>query len=330
MKRTTKLINSGMILGLILSSTTLFAAPADETVANITVEKRVYQYDGYGAQWAMDTGSDGLWFVPKRPVGDVYSAPIKIRNNAKANTLVVGTNDENNVTNGFVGIGTDEPTTLLHTNFNDASTKDVTELIALSVDNTNTSAMSDTGFKLSNVKEGVDWTFRTLEDDALIPSNHNAFAISKKASGAKELIITANDDTGGMKMILANGASCVAGNWVNASSRALKENIEELSAADAMDAFHALKPVTYNYKVDKTEKVVGFIAEDVPNLVAVNARNGLSPMDMVALLTKVVQEQDKKIQKLEAMQKRLAKVESLLTNLALDTSKDTQEKVSLK
>jgi len=60
-------------------------------------------------------------------------------------------------------------------------------------------------------------------------------------------------------------------------------------------------------------------------------------MDMVAVLTKVVQEQDKmlkvqaeKIAKLETMQKRLAKVESLLTNLALDTSKTPKEKLSLK
>ncbi len=51
-----------------------------------------------------------------------------------------------------------------------------------------------------------------------------------------------------------------------------------------------LNPIKYNYKTDKDERHVGFIAEDVPDLVAVKDRKGLSPMDIVAVLTKVVQE----------------------------------------
>jgi endo-1,4-beta-D-glucanase Y len=54
-----------------------------------------------------------------------------------------------------------------------------------------------------------------------------------------------------------------------------------------------LEPVTYNYKRLKDEQYVGFIAEDVPELVAVNGRKGLAPMDIVAVLTKVLQEQQK-------------------------------------
>src|SRR5208283_1869105 len=52
-----------------------------------------------------------------------------------------------------------------------------------------------------------------------------------------------------------------------------------------------LNPVKYNYKTDKDDRHVGFIAEDVPDLVATKDRKGLSPMDIVAVLTKVVQEQ---------------------------------------
>jgi hypothetical protein len=40
---------------------------------------------------------------------------------------------------------------------------------------------------------------------------------------------------------------------------------------------------------------VGFIAEDVPALVARKDRKSLSPMDIVAVLTKVVQEQKQTI-----------------------------------
>lgn len=38
---------------------------------------------------------------------------------------------------------------------------------------------------------------------------------------------------------------------------------------------------------------MGFIAEDVPALVATRERKGLSAMDIVAVLTKVVQERQK-------------------------------------
>jgi hypothetical protein len=54
-----------------------------------------------------------------------------------------------------------------------------------------------------------------------------------------------------------------------------------------------LEPVRFNYKADKTEECLGFIAEDVPALVATEDRKALSPMDVVAVLTKVVQEQQK-------------------------------------
>ncbi len=91
---------------------------------------------------------------------------------------------------------------------------------------------------------------------------------------------------------LANGAHVTAGGtWTNASSRAYKENIKTLTTEEANQALDGLNPVKYNYKIDKEDKHVGFIAEDVPDLVATKDRKGLSPMDIVAVLTKVVQEQ---------------------------------------
>jgi hypothetical protein len=82
---------------------------------------------------------------------------------------------------------------------------------------------------------------------------------------------------------------------VDSSSREVKENISSLSAEEAMDTLEDLVPVKYNYKVDEQEKHVGFIAEDVPELVATKNRKGMSPMDVVAVLTKVVQEQQRTI-----------------------------------
>jgi len=99
---------------------------------------------------------------------------------------------------------------------------------------------------------------------------------------------------------MASGASCtVGGVWTDASSRELKENIQSLGTEEAFDALNGLNPVKYNYKADKAEKHVGFIAEDVPELVAATDRKGMSPMDVVAVLTKVVQEQQNTIAELK-------------------------------
>ncbi|MEM1247742.1 MAG: tail fiber domain-containing protein [Acidobacteriota bacterium] len=89
-----------------------------------------------------------------------------------------------------------------------------------------------------------------------------------------------------------SGARLTAGGvWTNASSRALKENIGPLAAAEALAALQALEPVHYNYKLEPSDPQLGFIAEDVPEIVATPDRKGMAAIEVVALLTKVVQEQ---------------------------------------
>ena len=100
---------------------------------------------------------------------------------------------------------------------------------------------------------------------------------------------------------LANGAHVTAGGvWTNSSSIANKENVRELSPEEALTALARLAPVRFNYKAEQDEEYLGFIAEDVPELVATADRSGLSAMDIVAVLTSVVQQQQKQIAALEA------------------------------
>lgn len=101
------------------------------------------------------------------------------------------------------------------------------------------------------------------------------------------------------------GAYCNGTTWVNASSREYKENIASLSAKEALDTLKELKPVTFNYKTQKDEAYVGFIAEDVPELVATKDRKGLSTMDVVAVLTRVVQQQQKKLEEQDKLIREL-------------------------
>lgn len=103
---------------------------------------------------------------------------------------------------------------------------------------------------------------------------------------------------------LASGAHVTAGGvWTNSSSIANKENVESLTPEEALAALAGLEPVLFNYKTDRGDQHVGFIAEDVPELVASRNRKGLSSMDVVAVLTRVVQLQQEQI---AALEKRLA------------------------
>lgn len=104
---------------------------------------------------------------------------------------------------------------------------------------------------------------------------------------------------------MASGAHVTAGGvWTNRSSRESKENIAVLSSGDAVAAVMALQPVSFNYRAEEGEDYVGFIAEDVPGLLANSDGKSLSTMDIVAALTKVVQEQQRRIDELEARLER--------------------------
>jgi hypothetical protein len=106
----------------------------------------------------------------------------------------------------------------------------------------------------------------------------------------------------GVPISTATGALLTAGGaWLNSSSRERKEHIQALSGAQALQALAELRPVTYNYKVDAEEKHVGFIAEDVPELLASKDRKSLSALDIVAVLTKAVQEQKRTLEEKSRM-----------------------------
>lgn len=92
---------------------------------------------------------------------------------------------------------------------------------------------------------------------------------------------------------------------VSVSSRELKEDIAQLDTSDALDALEAMQPVVYTYK-HNGERHAGFIAEDVPELVAMSGRKTLHALDFAAVLASVVKSQQATI---EAMQQRIDALE---------------------
>ncbi|HEY9665088.1 MAG TPA: tail fiber domain-containing protein, partial [Allocoleopsis sp.] len=73
------------------------------------------------------------------------------------------------------------------------------------------------------------------------------------------------------------------------SSRQLKENISEISSQESSEILKRLSPVKFNYKDDAVPHL-GFIAEDVPEILASPDRQSINPVDIVAALAKVVQD----------------------------------------
>ena len=121
-------------------------------------------------------------------------------------------------------------------------------------------------------------------------------------------------------MITSTGARLTTGGvWTDNSSRATKQDIEPITSDEAREAVRALQPVGYRYKAELDERYVGFIAEDVPDLVATRDHKGLAPMDIVGVLTKVVQDQqtllDSQQKKLEKLEQQEATIATLMTRL---------------
>ncbi len=137
-----------------------------------------------------------------------------------------------------------------------------------------------------------------------VPTDMLFLTGSSSASRAERMRILSNGNIGigtnnPQYLLDVNGQIRVQ-TTVYSSSRKLKDNITTLNSTEAMEAFEKLTPVRFTYKNSPQVAHNGFIAEDVPDLVAQKSRDTIDPMDIVAVLTKVVQEQNKTIEALSA------------------------------
>jgi hypothetical protein len=226
---------------------------------------------GFAPQTWDVAGNETNFFI--RDVTNGSTLPFRIRPSAPTSSIFIDVD-------GDVGLGTSSPDASLHVMGGD-----------------------DTSGILLETSSGTDAVL-TLER----PDGATNFI---SASGSHGFFGTTSDHplrfnvNGGWKMQLnqdnsldmQSGATCTSGGvWTSVSTREAKENIKNLTSNEAIAALDGLNPVKFNYKAEKEEKYVGFIAEDVPELVASKDRKRLTSMDIVAVLTKVVKEQQKMMQ----------------------------------
>ena len=302
--------------------------------------------EGLDYEWEIYTytfSEDHTWELKSEHVDGPIIGIYLDENSSAANALDSLTVDSNGVMDfaggavtidrekNRVGIGTAIPEATLDVQWSGSNEVDdgLQTLVLLAADNSAAGKASDAGFALVNKKQDFQWNFRTLE-------YNNAFTATKSGSGGGEFLIQSpTNDFHDAKMKVGGVTVFENGHLVTASSRTLKTDIKPLDTQMALDAFEKLQPVSYAYKAHKDEPVVGFIAEDVPELLAMPSGKTFDSTEMVAVLTSVLADTraelkiaQEKIIRFETMQKRLAKVESLLTNLALDTSSGKKEELS--
>ncbi|MDX1405335.1 MAG: SH3 domain-containing protein [Woeseiaceae bacterium] len=83
-----------------------------------------------------------------------------------------------------------------------------------------------------------------------------------------------------------------------------KKDIAELTPEEALWALDNIEPVTFSFAENDPERHIGFLAENAPELVASSESEGLKPLEIVAVLMKVVKLQQHQI---EELQSQLAK-----------------------
>jgi hypothetical protein len=244
---------------------------------------------GFTAQTWDVAGNEANFFV--RDVTGGSRLPFRIRPGAPTSSIDISAS-------GDIGIGTASPAGKMDIQCTTPS--DACAIVR------NSSATGFSGFSLKEEGGTVSFFFGT--------DNANNNTRLNSVNNFPLVIMTESTERirfpspGGNYITAANGASLTAGGvWQNASSRELKRDITDLSEKDAMTALQGLNPVTFRYKAEPGEQYVGFVAEDVPELVAAGDHKHMNAMDVVAVLTKVVQEQQKTIEALSAKVDQLEK-----------------------
>jgi hypothetical protein len=227
---------------------------------------------GWTAQTFDVAGNESNFFV--RDATNGSKLPFRIQPSTPSSTLCLKSD-------GYVGIGTWSPA------------------YKLEIETTNEDAFiyldrtDGAQFKLNATNNQGQFGTKSNHKLNIVTNNVNRMTIDTSGN------VGIGTATPSHLVHLSGGAYSDGSTWQPSCSRELKENIISLTTEEAVSVLGGLNPVRFNYKINPTEDYIGFIAEDVPELVATKERKSLNTMDIVAILTKVTQEQQKTISELK-------------------------------
>jgi hypothetical protein len=225
-------------------------------------------------------GSGNVFLGNKAGYNETGSNKLYIENTSSSSPLIYGEFDNDLVTiNGELNV------TESNINVDTTSTR---ARFKLQADGGGVNQDDYFNFTMRNDYGDVTLSVRDSSTGVWLPMLSYEYLNSKVDFKDNDIVTTGTISSGG-------GAYTSGGAWIEASSREFKENIMELDQEESLQALERLNPVRYNYKNKRDEEFLGFIGEDVPDLVAMNGRKGMRAMDIVAVLTKVAQNQQRKI-----------------------------------
>ena len=243
---------------------------------------------GRAAGYSNTTGSANVFLGNEAGYNETGSDKLYIENSDSTTPLIYGEFDNDLLTiNGHLSVHNGDYLGL--TGDTSQLTVDTTSTRArfkLQADGGGTNTDDFFNFTMRNDYGDVTLSVWDSSASGWLPMLSYEYLNSKVDFKDNDIVTTGTISSGG-------GAYTSGGAWIEASSRDYKENIIELDQSESIQALTSLDPVRYNYKNNREEEFLGFIAEDVPDLVAMNGRKGMRAMDIVAVLTKVVQNQQR-------------------------------------
>lgn len=152
-------------------------------------------------------------------------------------------------------------------------------------------------------------------------SQANAILIQNRYGNALADRMVIKDGT-----VTVYGGIFATGSVTPGSSRATKENIEGLTASEALELVASLEPVSFTYTADPGQRRLGFVAEDVAEVFGTSGRKAVDPMGIIAALSRVVQTQHEQLNEIFAEMASSTVVQNSYTSSLQDA---TQTKTAL-
>ena len=182
-------------------------------------------------------------------------------------------------------------------------------LTLLSADNQAPGKSSDVGFGLKNIQKNFQWNFRTF-------GYQEGFTATKLGSGGGEFIVQSpTNDYHDARMIVGGVTIFENGHLVDSSGNPIAALIQQQS----------IRLAKTEKALQKKESMIIAMQTEIASIKTVSKEKD----QKIALLEKKQQQQALKIAELETIRQKVAMLENLLTNLALNTSKTEKSKVSL-